>query len=701
MKKILVISNTSFSIEKFRSHYLNKLSSKYHIKVLTPSEKPSNLSKKINFKQLKNINLINLFFKLKKEIIFFKPNKIIIYSWKYQFYMSLLNFICKDVEVIYVIAGGGSLFLNNNIFLKFGLFKVVKNILEKPNKVIFINPYDKIWFEKNFKILGKTYLIPTEGIELIRKKSKVNYKKNFIFFGRLIKQKGIIEYLELASILKKKDKYLNFYIAGPIDQSVIGDSKVPDNLFNKIKSNQNVNYLGNIKSFKNIFPKMDCLISPSYTEGAGTSVMEAMSSGLYVIAYKNNGHNYLLKNTKNYLCKENTINELINGYEHFKKKTQDELSHNYKISYQKIKIKFSSKKSLQEIKKILLDFPYTITHITRKFENIYGGIEQVISNMQNSNKYLKQNVISFSNFNKVKKLENNNKSYIFKETFSIFGDPFSISAMSFIKNSKDKNNIIIYHYPTLFSLIYIILWLRNNLTILVYHSDVTKFKIFKPLIDLHLKLLNIFVDKYYISSSLYLKNSNIKNFYEKTIQEYFSINLKRNYLKRDYKIPFKKYVIFIGKDRHYKGFEYLEKIISLNQDVNFVCITDHNMVLKKNLKIFSHIDENFKKYLIKNAEILISTSNSKSESYGINLLEGLFLDKPLIAFDLRTGVNDIIKNNKNGFLIKKFDIYQYSRMIKKLYNNKNFNKKFSLFSNNHKVNFKKNYKKLFNFINQR
>jgi hypothetical protein len=188
MKKILVISNTSFSIEKFRSHYLNKLSSKYHIKILTPSEKPPNLSKKINFKQLKNINLINLFFKLNKEINFFKPDKIIAYSWKYQFYLSLLNIFFKNIEIIYVIAGSGSLFINNNKFFKFCLFKIIRNILDKPNKVIFINPYDKIWFEKNFKIIGKTYLIPTEGIELVKKKNKVNKKKKFYFFWQINKR---------------------------------------------------------------------------------------------------------------------------------------------------------------------------------------------------------------------------------------------------------------------------------------------------------------------------------------------------------------------------------------------------------------------------------------------------------------------------------------------------------------------------------
>ena len=50
---------------------------------------------------------------------------------------------------------------------------------------------------------------------------------------------------------------------------------------------------------------MDCLISPSYTEGAGTSVLEAMMTRLFVIAYKNNGHNFILNKTKNIICESN------------------------------------------------------------------------------------------------------------------------------------------------------------------------------------------------------------------------------------------------------------------------------------------------------------------------------------------------------------------------------------------------------------
>ena len=67
--------------------------------------------------------------------------------------------------------------------------------------------------------------------------------------------------------------------------------------------------MGYIKNYKKVFPKMDCLVSPSYSEGAGTSVMEAMMSGLFVIAYSNSGQN-MFKKTPNKLVKYNNVNNL-------------------------------------------------------------------------------------------------------------------------------------------------------------------------------------------------------------------------------------------------------------------------------------------------------------------------------------------------------------------------------------------------------
>ena len=98
---------------------------------------------------------------------------------------------------------------------------------------------------------------------------------------------------------------------------------------------------------------MDCLISPSYSEGAGTSVMEAMMSGLFVIAYSNSGHNYVLKKTPNKLVKYKNLNNLVKNIEKFKKLNNDQIKRYKKISYKKTISKFSSNIISYKFKEIL------------------------------------------------------------------------------------------------------------------------------------------------------------------------------------------------------------------------------------------------------------------------------------------------------------------------------------------------------------
>ena len=59
MKKIIIISNTAFSIEKFREHYLSKVNN-YQFAIYTPNQIP-NLKKKYKNIQVKKFNSNNIF----------------------------------------------------------------------------------------------------------------------------------------------------------------------------------------------------------------------------------------------------------------------------------------------------------------------------------------------------------------------------------------------------------------------------------------------------------------------------------------------------------------------------------------------------------------------------------------------------------------------------------------------------------------
>lgn len=357
MKKILVISNTSFSIEKFRSHYLNRLNKNKDILVTTPYQKPKNLLGP-RFKSLRSRNIVSEFLKINKIIKNFNPDLILAYSWKMQLLLTFLN-ISKDIRKIYLIAGRGSILNIKNTLLKNLVYILLNKILSNCDQAIFINPDDKKFFGQRFK-LNTSYLLPTEGLKVTKFKKKKNLKKNFIFFARIIQSKGIIDYIKVAEKLKKRNKNLNFYLAGPLDKSLIGQSNLLASLDykNNIKNlltNKNVKYLGYIQDYKKIFPKIDCLVAPSFNEGAGTSVMEAMISGLFVIGYKNSGHNYVTKGTNNFLCNKNNTNYLEKNILKFLKCDEKFLNKNSLISYKKVRNNFSSNIVSKKIEKILDD----------------------------------------------------------------------------------------------------------------------------------------------------------------------------------------------------------------------------------------------------------------------------------------------------------------------------------------------------------
>tara|TARA_B100000212_G_scaffold342412_1_gene329428 strand:+ start:463 stop:1572 length:1110 start_codon:yes stop_codon:yes gene_type:complete len=349
MREILVISNTAFSVKKFRMHYLEKLAKTFSISICTPDRYKLNKKRK-NFKfyNFGYRNVINEFFYFRKIIKQNNFKLIIVYSFKYQILLSICNFFSKN-NILNIIAGKGSIFLIKNFLLKYLMLHILKIVLNKKNFLCFINPHDKKFFEKKFKLNpSKTFLIPTEGTKIDKKLLKrKNHKKNFIFFGRLIKQKGIEDYLNASKIVNRKYPNTNFFVAGPSSKKILGQSTnlimFHENYSKKIKNEfKFINFLGYKNDYKSIYAKMDCLISPSFSEGAGNSIIEAMISKLFVICYKNNGHRYILKNTKNLICKKNNVKTLIKNIEKYLMLNNREINKRVDKSYLIAKKQFNT-----------------------------------------------------------------------------------------------------------------------------------------------------------------------------------------------------------------------------------------------------------------------------------------------------------------------------------------------------------------------
>lgn len=147
--------------------------------------------------------------------------------------------------------------------------------IQKINLLIANSKNVKRRIEKYYK---KSAIVIYPPIKLIKNDKKTNIlkKDSYLFFSRLVKQKGIE--LVIKTFNKNKKKLL-----------VVGTSS-QERKWKKMSKN-NISFLGFIedKKMEEIFNKSKALIYASINEDFGMIPVEAMSCGLPVIAYKDGG----------------------------------------------------------------------------------------------------------------------------------------------------------------------------------------------------------------------------------------------------------------------------------------------------------------------------------------------------------------------------------------------------------------------------
>ena len=308
---ILLVSNSSKSIWLFRRNIILNLKNKgFNIYVFANSDdyikKVQSLpityiSIKNNFNSMNILNFINLFIELFLNIKKIKLDIIQSYTIVPNLICPILAFFFK-VKSVVMITGMGSIYISHSIFLRKFVDNLYKITFRFVDHIIFVNKDNKTYFNK--KILKKKIsqsLIYGAGINsnlFLKKNKKIpklnNLKKNFVvtFVGRLIKDKGIDDVLDIFNNLNIKKKIL--LIIGTIDFNNL--SYV--NYKNELKK-KNIIHLKRIDDMCQIYSSSDVLLFPSYGEGMPTVVMEAQAFGIPPLVYNVPGCRDIVKNNYN------------------------------------------------------------------------------------------------------------------------------------------------------------------------------------------------------------------------------------------------------------------------------------------------------------------------------------------------------------------------------------------------------------------
>ena len=149
-------------------------------------------------------------------------------------------------------------------------------INKKAEFIIFQNIDDKNYYEKTLypNKLSKFKIVNGSGIK-IRETNSKKLTKNISFgmLSRIIKGKGIDEFLSAAKRINDEFKNINFLFGGTFPKSFFSYSKKK---FLENCSTAGINFLGEVKDINTFFDDIDVFVLPSYREGTPRSVLEAM-----------------------------------------------------------------------------------------------------------------------------------------------------------------------------------------------------------------------------------------------------------------------------------------------------------------------------------------------------------------------------------------------------------------------------------------
>ncbi len=130
--------------------------------------------------------------------------------------------------------------------------------------------------------------------------------------SRLIKRKGI-EYL-LSAFIDFKKRYICSRLI------IVGDGDLKDDFVNMINASaveESVEFLGSVKhsNLPDIYRRADVFVLPSLNEGMSNSLLEAMASGLAIVATSTGGTEELVDGVNGIIVNKNSATEIYNALE--------------------------------------------------------------------------------------------------------------------------------------------------------------------------------------------------------------------------------------------------------------------------------------------------------------------------------------------------------------------------------------------------
>ena len=293
--KFLLISPKNRTVYNFRGDLIQAIQNKgYEVIVTGPDEDGLPYIKALGVKfytvplKKNGLNIledIQYIRRLKKVITKEKVDVTLGYTIKPAIYGAIAARLAGVQNINSMVTGAGYVFAAKTI--KAGLLKMLAVLLYKigfkcADTVIFQNTDDLNEF-KGLRLVheNKAKLVNGSGVNL-DKYPKTNLPEQLTFFmlSRVLYSKGIREYLEAASIIKRKYPQIRFMLLGAVENM---PDAMTEEALKVYMDNKTIEFFGETKDVTPYFSRCSVYVLPSYREGTPRTVLEAMAMGRPVL----------------------------------------------------------------------------------------------------------------------------------------------------------------------------------------------------------------------------------------------------------------------------------------------------------------------------------------------------------------------------------------------------------------------------------
>ncbi|MBV2181873.1 MAG: glycosyltransferase family 4 protein [Castellaniella sp.] len=319
MTSLVIVSHHAVDLLKFRGHLIRDLTaSRVRVRCLAPDHDAATRAELValgaepvdyrlqrtGMNPLRDlvdvVKLVHILRRLAPDIVFAFSTKPMVYG-------TLAAWLASVPRRVALVEGAGYVFTSSGDrsgWRRRALRLVVETLyriaLGRAHRVIFLNPDDQREFiERGLAARERSVLLGGIGVDLQdwRYAPPVTEPISFLLVGRLLREKGIVEYVAAARLVRARHPQARFILLGGLDSNPGGLARAQVQAW---VDEGLLEWPGHV-SVRPWLERVSVFVLPSYREGVPLSTQEAMAMGRPVITTDVPG------------CRE-TVRDGVNGY---------------------------------------------------------------------------------------------------------------------------------------------------------------------------------------------------------------------------------------------------------------------------------------------------------------------------------------------------------------------------------------------------